>query len=226
MKHKTGTVTLLILTAMLNASCGLLDIDSNDSLPKAMQLDRHTAYLMVGDQLELHPAFTPDDESNIGVLWTSSDDNVLSVGENMFNALSPGTSMVRAFSTDGLMEDSCLVYVMRRWEMTDAEYPYEMLVYAKVTVHGQPFDPATMMLGAFVDDEMRGAGELMEWQGQTYVRFRIGSDMRYYDPEGISETVTFRVYNRHELLYEEFPQTLEYDGEAHGTLTNLYQLSL
>ena len=54
----------------------------------------------------------------------------------------------------------------------------------------------------------------------------MGSDISYVDPNGVNETVSFRVYLKQQLRFEEFPQTLDFDGEAHGTLTNLYKISL
>jgi hypothetical protein len=48
----------------------------------------------------------------------------------------------------------------------------------------------------------------------------------FYNPDGIEETVTFRVYHRQELRYEAFPQTILYDGEAHGSLSNLFALTI
>jgi hypothetical protein len=209
------------------ASCGLMEMDEQtDVVATQMTLQRDTLYIMVGDRLELHPVFTPDSVTVSDVLWTSSADSVLTVSNNVFTGMSEGWSTVRAVSVQRHLEDSCHVYVMKRWENTAREYPYEMMVYATVTVHGQPFNPETMMLGAFVDDEMRGAGELMEWKGRQYVRFRVGSELPFYNPDGIEETVTFRVYHRQELRYETFTQTILYDGEAHGSLSNLFPLTL
>lgn len=216
---------LLALLPFLTASCGLMEMDEQaDIVATQMSLQRDTLYTMVGDRIELTPVFTPDSVTVGDVLWTSSADSVLSVSNNVFTALSEGWALVRAVSVMRHLEDSCRVCVMRRWNSTAREYPYEMMVYATVTVHGQPFNPETMMLGAFVDDEMRGAGELMEWKGQQYVRFRVGSDISYYDPDGLDETVTFRVYYRQELRYETFPQTIGFDGEAHGTLSSLFEI--
>ena len=208
-------------------SCDLMEMDEQvDIIPTEMSLGGDTLYIMVGDQFQLHPVFSPDSVTVDDVLWTSSAEQVLSVSDNVFIGLSEGWSLVRAVSVSRQLEDSCYVNVMRRWDTTVREYPYEMMVYANVTVHGQPYNPETMILGAFVDDEMRGVGEFMEWKGQQYVRFRVGSDLPYYDPEGIEETVSFRVYYRRELRFEEFPQTIEYDGEAHGTLSDLFTLTL
>jgi hypothetical protein len=218
---------LLALLPLLSASCDLMEMDDQvDIIPTEMSLGRDTLYIMVGDQIELQPTFSPDSVTVNDVLWTSSADSVLSINNNVFTGISEGWTTVQAISVSHNLIDSCHVNVMKRWESAAREYPYEMMVYAAVTVHGQPFNPETMMLGAFVDDEMRGASELMEWKGRQYVRFRVGSELPFYNPDGIEETVTFRVYHRQELRYEAFPQTILYDGEAHGSLSNLFALTL
>lgn len=218
---------LLALLPLLSASCDLMEMDEQeDIIPAEMNLGRDTIYIMVGDQFELHPTFTPDSVTVSDVLWTTSVDSVLNISNNVFTGVSEGWTTVQAISVSHHLIDSCHVNVMKRWESTAREYPYEMLVYADVTVHNIPFNPETMILGAFVDDEMRGAGELMEWKGRRYVRFRIGSELPFYDPDGIEETVNFCVYYRQELRFETFPQTILYDGEAHGSLSNLFTLAL
>ena len=227
MMKKTRRIALALVSALTLTSCGLVDMEDQEELPLTeMHLQRDTLYLMVGDQFTLQPVLTPDSVTIDDVFWSSSADSVLSISNNVFTGVSEGWSLVRALSVSRQLEDSCHVCVMRRWENTEREYPYEMMVYANVSVHGQPFNPETMVLGAFVDDEMRGAGQLMEWKGKQYVRFRIGSDIKFVDPEGIEETVTFRVYYKQQLRYEEFPQELNFDGEAHGTLSSLFSLSL
>lgn len=227
MMKKTRRIALALVSALTLTSCGLVDMEDQEELPLTeMHLQRDTLYLMVGDQFTLQPVLTPDSVTIDDVFWSSSADSVLSISNNVFTGVSEGWSLVRALSVSRQLEDSCHVCVMRRWENTEREYPYEMMVYANVSVHGQPFNPETMVLGAFVDDEMRGAGQLMEWKGKQYVRFRIGSDIKFIDSEGIEETVTFRVYYKQQLRYEEFPQELNFDGEAHGTLSSLFSLSL
>ena len=224
---KTRRIALALVSALTLTSCGLVDMEDQEELPLTeMHLQRDTLYLMVGDQFTLQPVLTPDSVTIDDVFWSSSADSVLSISNNVFTGVSEGWSLVRALSVSRQLEDSCHVCVMRRWENTEREYPYEMMVYANVSVHGQPFNPETMVLGAFVDDEMRGAGQLMEWKGKQYVRFRIGSDIKFVDSEGIEETVTFRVYYKQQLRYEEFPRELNFDGEAHGTLSSLFSLSL
>lgn len=223
---KTVRIAVLLVAALSVWSCGLMDVDQDELPVSEMSLGSDTLYIMVGDQLSLTPTFSPESDVISDVLWTSSADSVLSIRDNVFTGVSEGIAWVYAVSVSHQLEDSCCVSVMRRWESTDREYPYEMMVYADVKVHGQPFSPETMMLGAFVNDEMRGCGELMTWKGRQYVRFRVGSDVRFSDPDGDNEVVTFRVYDRAKLRYEEFPQTIEFDGEAHGTLSSLFSLSL
>ncbi len=207
-------------------SCGLMEMDTEELVAVGMKLDRDSLYIMVGDQLELTPIFSPDTVTQSGILWTTSDEDVLAVSGGVYTAVSPGWAQVRAVNTSYMLEDSCMVCVMPRWETTGREFPYEMLVYADVTVGGQPFNPETMMLAAFVDDDLRGTGQLLEWKGKSYVRFRVGSEMRGTDSGGNNEVVSFRVYYRREHRYDVFPQSLDYDGEAHGTLSNLYKLSI
>jgi hypothetical protein len=203
-----------------------MDIEQDEQPAFGMSLGRDTLYVMVGDRFSLSPVFSPSADVPADVYWTSSADSVVSVADNVFTGVGEGWALVRATSVSRLLEDSCHVNVMRRWESTFRDYPYEMMVYASVTVHGQPFDSEAMVLGAFVEDELRGVGEPMEWHGRQYVRFRVGSSISYVDPDGLDETVTFRVYHRRQLLYEEFPQTIDFDGEAHGTLSSLFSLSL
>lgn len=226
MKRVVRTAVMILAPMLLTVSCGLMDMEQEETVATEMSLDRDTVYIMVGDQFTLTPRFSPATDALAYVYWSSSADSVVSISDNVFTGLSEGWSMVRATSVSGLLQDSCWVGVMPRWEPTVRQYPYEMLVYAEVTVHGLPFNPETMILGAFVDDEMRGSGELMTWKGRQYVRIRVGSDISYVDPNGVNETVSFRVYLKQQLRFEEFPQTLDFDGEAHGTLTNLYKISL
>lgn len=217
----------LFLLTLFVASCELMEMDEQeDIVPTEMALERDTLYIMVGDHFSLQPVFSPDSVTVNDVLWTSSAAEVLAVGDNVFTGVSEGWAVVRAVSVSRHLEDSCYVNVMKRWESTVRDYPYEMMVYADVDVHGHSFNPETMIIGAFVDDEMRGVGEFMNWKGRQYMRIRVGSEMPFYDPEGIEETVTFRVYNRQELRFESFPQSIRYDGEAHGTLSNLFKLKI
>ena len=217
---------LLFFLPFLTASCELMEMENEEVLVQELHLDRDTLWIMVGDEFSLQPSFKPDSVSIPSVIWTTSASNVLSIEDGVFRGTGVGWAQVHARSITANIEDSCMVCVMRRWEDASKLFPYEMMVYASVTVNGKAFDPETMIIGAFVDGDMRGVGSLEKWKDSSYVRFRIGSELRYVDPNGFSETVSFRVYYKKELRYEEFPQTLDYDGETHGTLSNLFTLKI
>lgn len=217
---------LLSLLPWLTASCGLMEMENEEVLAKELHLDRDTVWIMVGDEFTLQPVVKPDNVSIDAVTWTSSAPGVLSIKDGVFRGAGEGWARLHAKNIAVDVEDSCMVCVMRRWEDASHLFPYEMMVYASVTVNGKAFDPETMIVGAFVDGDMRGIGTLEKWKDTSYVRFRIGSELRSADPDGFSETVNFRVYYRKELRYDEFPQTIDYDGETHGTLSNLFTLKI
>lgn len=224
-KVKSFSVMLLSLLAL--TSCGLMEMDEQVEFPVTeLTLDRDTVCVMVGDRFALTPVIKPDSVTVDDVFWLSSNERVVGVEDNVFTAKTAGWALVRAISVSQQLEDSCWVEVMPRWEDNRYEYPHEMMVYADVTVDGQPFDPETMMLGAFVEDQLRGIGVLKESNGIRYVSFRVGSDMMEYntDPDGYNETIRFRVYLKRQLRYKEFPQTIEFDGQTHGTLNRLFEL--
>lgn len=210
------------------ASCGIMDLQDAGQAPTAMHLDhRDTIYVMQGDQVKLQPLFTPDTVQMQQVLWMTTNEQVLSLYDGVFTAENEGTAMIRAVSVAWQFEDSCTVSVMPRWENTAERYPYEMVVYADVTVHGKPFDSSTMMAAAFVNGQMRGVGELMEQGGKRYVRFRVGSDLNYTGASNeVVEDVTFRLYHRKEMRCEDFPLTIRFDAETHGTLSALIDMKI
>ena len=217
----------LAATTLQLTSCGIMELEEQEQIVATeMMLGRDSVFIMVGDDFTLTPTFKPDSVTISDIFWNSSNSSVLSVSDGHLVGQSEGTVWVFATSVARSLKDSVVVVVMPRWEDAARLYPNEMIVYANVTIGGQPFDPDKQMLAAFVDDEMRGIGTLQKWKDKTYVRFRIGSDIAYYDPDGIAEEVTFRVYHRQQLRYQEFPQTIEYDGETHGTLSNLINISL
>lgn len=213
---------------LILSSCGLMELDESELAAMRMQLDRRdTLYVMVGDTFQLHPTFTPDSATMQQVLWLSSDNQVVYPTNNSFAAVGEGWAKIKALSVAWQLEDSCMVRVMPLWGQVMQQYPYEMIVYARIMVHGKPYDPETMRVAAFVGEEMRGEGELMTHFGVSYVRFRVGSDVNYTgNTDDYGETVTFRVYHQREFRCEEFPVTIDFDGESHGSLSSLFDLVL
>lgn len=71
----------------------------------------HTMY--VGETTTLTATVTPDDATNKGVMWVSSDDNVATVDENgLVTAISAGEAIIHAVAKDGSgVEATCTVTI-------------------------------------------------------------------------------------------------------------------
>ena len=137
--------------------------------------------------------------------------------------------------------DSCMVYVSAPWDIRLRVWPYETVFYTHVTVNGQPLTE-DMEVAAFVGNECRALGQAMTSQGISYIRFRVGSDILYdddwddgyseegeYDAENLDNDsyrprINFRCYDRrHRILYTTATYGT-FDGEAHGTLSELFEI--
>jgi hypothetical protein len=98
-----------------------------------------------------------------------------------------------------------------------------MMLYANVTLHGKPLTVANqedVIIAAYVGKDLRGIGQMRQSHGIDYFQMRIGA----YRPAG--DNIRLRCYYRGKALAEWFPQTLTFDGEAHGTLSALLPLTL
>ena len=226
-RRKHWFFTLLVAVgSQLLMSCGLIDLDVSEDAQEAYQLflEHDSVYVMEGDIFTLSPQFSPDSVSNREVFWRSSADSVVTIVDNTFIAQSEGEAYVSAVSVQDRHVDSCYVYVMPRWEVNVHDYPYEMVVYAKVSVHGA--EPSQdILIGAFRGIEFRGLGEWKDWNGQKYMQFRILSDIQELY-EGGEQKIRFICYDRKNLQLKEFPQRIVYDGETHGNLSNLFELNI
>jgi hypothetical protein len=213
--------SLLPVLLLLLCSCGeLSEYDMPDAIKATgMQLGNHSVDMMVGDRFEIPYVITPDSVSNQSVFWQSSDPDIAAFEDNTLVALSVGTTMVKAISVSELLEDSCQVNVIPRWQLSVDNYPYDMVIYADVQVHGQQPDE-TMTIGALCDDELRGIGEMRTSNGISYMVIRVWSPFEYGD------IIRIGCYKQGNAIIEYFPDEFIFDGEAHGTLSNLYPLHL
>lgn len=204
-----------MVTLVTVASCGLVDYEFDENLQDSysMHLNKDTVFIMQGDTFSLSPVYTPV-LTNGDVFWSVTD-SILTMSDNDIIASSVGTTYVKAFSSVQNLKDSCYVCVMPKWEYSPYDFQEEMIVNAQVMVNGRMFDPATMTVAAFVDDECRGVGVLKRYGDKEFVQFRIGG--RMYD-ENQFEVVRFRIYVKDELLCAYFPLKLVFDGETHGSL--------
>ena len=213
---------ILLMAAVLLSSCGeFFEFDPGDAVPAAeMTLARHEVSIMQGDRYAIPAIFEPDTLSNNAVYWESEDTEIAAFVNDTLEAREVGTTIVRAISVSSQIEDSCVVNVIPRWQGVDrSSYPYDMIIYADVTVHGQKPD-STMTFSAFCNREVRGMGEFRKHEGISYMVFRIWSPFEYGDQ------IRIGCYHQGQALIEYFPEVFTFDGEAHGTLSDLYPLEI
>ncbi len=223
-------ILLICLTALF-ASCGLIDMDTDENVQQAYELsmERDTVYAMVGNRFVVHPIFTPEVVSNVEIFWYTDNDSIIRIVNDTVVAVGEGEAYLHGISVQDAKEDSTLVIVMPGWQYDPYNWPYETVVYADVRVDGNPISDE-MLVGAFVGNECRGIGERKEWNGTRYIQFRIGSEsFSYPDPTSddvfINETIRFVLYDPETHMLRELDETMTFDGETHGTISNLYKMN-
>lgn len=211
---------LLTITLSLSSCANWLDNEEMPDLPDSVTLSRHQLTMLVGDTCRFDAVFSPEDYPEQGLLWVSTVAGILDVNGNTVVARSAGSTNVVITSAMGLKSDTCRVEVQPAWGEPPLEL-YDMVVYAAVD---PSIDPETSELAAFCGNELCGRGVRRTDHGVTYTVFRIYSAMM--DTEDYKVPITFRCHLRNEGRVVQFPDTIYFDGEAHGSLSNLYQLYL
>ena len=238
---------LLCCVAMVTqmTSCELLDFDVDGDFSKIaaeMALNFDTIYVMQGDTVALVPSFKPDTLNIRDIFVTSSDTGVVSV--NLLNgrieAVGTGWTTLYVESVSARLKDSCTVYVTDRWDAAPEDYPYETVFYANVTYGGKPLTE-DMRVAAYIGNECCGVGESLSFHGVslTLLRVRNGSltddnpnlpgdpddpDDPDDPPVVFKPQISFYLYNKKTFWLYRHPVTVDFDGETHGTLSNLYKI--
>ena len=215
-----------VAMSQLIVSCGIIDIDINEDDLKLydMCLNHDSVYVMLDDTFKLLPIFTPDTIKFKEVFFWSNNDSIAYINDETIVASAPGETYIIASSMFKGITDSCYVYVMPKWETSPGDTPYETVVYADVKINGETPDE-NILIGAFRGNEFRSLGVWREWKGVKYMEFRIQSD---YDGSDINsrERIRFLYYDREQFKLRQFKQRIEFDGETHGTLSNLFELTI
>ena len=213
-----------LLAAMpLLTSCGeLFDVDeTGETTATTMKVDRDTIDIMSGDSLRLIATFSPPTVANKAVMWQVDNPDIAKLRVDTLVALQPGTTIVTALSAEGMHRDTCVVNVMPQWKLNVHDFFFDTVVYADISVAGRGLGEG-IMVGAFVDDELRGIAEMHEAKGKRYAVIRV------YGPSTASDLdiITFKCYDRRDVRLRSFDVELPFDGEAHGSLSNLIKLHL
>lgn len=224
-----------IICAM--ASCVPLDeladlelvlTDKLESYPiTGFRLSHRQADMLVGDSLYFAITTTPD-SAEVTYKWVLSDPNtkvVRMIGRRLYaRQMGEVKVYVKAFPVgqsegdihpDSILQDSCLVSVIERTEVSLNEFPYEMVVIANLEIADTIVTDSIQAsrLVAVVGKEVRGRAVLREAYGIPYLEMRIGSKSAY------GEKITFEYFDHTCFIRHEFPE-ITFDGESHGTLSN------
>lgn len=184
-----------------------------------MKLARESIDLMVGDSYEIPVIFEPEELSNDAISWMMDNSDIATVYNGTVKAVAEGTTTVYAISVSNRLMATCEVNVWPRWFNNPHNYPYDMVVYANFTLHGQPL-PDDAYLGAFCNDELCGVAQTQQWHGHRYTYIRIWCDR----PQG--DIITFKHYNSETATMQEHTFWMAFDGNAHGMPSQPYNIEL
>ena len=227
MKRKLSFVIchLSFSVALLLGACGdYFQFESGDlQTASLMGMSRQVVTLVVGDHYCVPVWFVPDTLTNRTVYWESMDDSIATFVDDTLVARSAGLTRAIAFTAVDRLRDTCWVQVLPEMYVSPGNYPYEMMIYASVDIHGTRLTPdndSAYVIGAFVGDELRGIGRMRQERGIDYMAMRV------YSPFPQGEEVSLRCYYRGQARAELFPDVFYFDGNHYGTLSDLYPLVL
>ena len=210
----------VMLLALLMSSCGLLDMefDENVQIAYDMQLDHDTVYVAVGDSFVLQPVFTPDSVINREVFFSSAHEEIAYIHNDTIIAVSEGETVISAISVMNEKMAFCQVFVLPPWEVNIYNYSDDMVAYLSATIDGVPIDFEKQMIVAFVGPQLRGIGQPIKLKDTTIVQIRIYGYSYWGNEEPIRpELVRFAYYDKEKLMLKNLPLYITFDGETHGS---------
>lgn len=224
-------LTALMLALLSLSSCGdFYTFEETEAHPVSITVAQDTAYLMVGDTLPLRVSYAYGNATDNPVFWMPLTGDTIMCGvitNDSLTAISVGEmDAVAVCGSVSGHTDTCHVIVLEPWAADSIAGAYhDMIYYAHVTVGGREFDPASMIVAAFNGDEIIGVGEIKEWRGIRYVQLRMFLNTEAVD-ESARVSVTVRCYDKSTCNVYQSHDDLYFDGETHGTLSNLLELRL
>jgi hypothetical protein len=224
MKNIIAFFHLLIFTSLVVACGDFYEFPTVEPVPASqVKLPRKLVNLAVGDRYRIPVQFTPENVTGNAVWWQLADSTIAQLENDTVVGIAQGQTVAYATSVTDRVQDSCLVNVLPTMYVSPSSYVYDMVIYAQVTIHGKPLTADThapYIVCAYSEDELRGIGVMRQWNGMEYMELRVWSPFEYGD------LIDFRCYYRGKALVELFPIMLTFDGETHGTLSNLYKMEI
>jgi hypothetical protein len=215
------SLSLVALLSLLT-SCGeLFDADEEKAgaVAATVTLDRTEIDLMVGDEFRIGVTLKPDTLKNNAVFWESADTKVITFKTDTLQAVGAGETTVTVSWPDQKVSAKATVNVLPVWQMTTTEYPYDMLIFASVTVNGRAADKDCIVAAFDSDENIRGVGQLRKDKDIDYMLLRI------YSPDGESDNLLLRCYDRKRALVSETEVPITFSANSLGTLSELYKMA-
>lgn len=103
-------ITVKSIDGKLSTSC-IVKVSNNIINVKSMILNKDDFTLNIGEEYQLYPLITPDDASDKGLTWSSSNNNVVTINNGNIKAISSGTTIISAVTNDGNIKDSLVLTV-------------------------------------------------------------------------------------------------------------------
>ena len=109
---KAGTVTVTATSedGGKTASCNIT-ISEKVYPVTGISLDKKTAEMVEGDELQLTATITPENASNKNIIWSSSHNTIASVSDGKVTAKRAGTATITAKTEDGDKTATCKITV-------------------------------------------------------------------------------------------------------------------
>lgn len=203
-----ASTLVLALSALLllPVSCELLDYDLQGLPAQAaasMHLEPDTIYVMVGDRFVLTPRFDPDTVNITDLYVEASADSLVKITPDSIEAVAAGWTKLYVQSVSSRIADTCTVCIMNPWKVERDVYPYETIIYARLTLRGEPL-PDSLLVAAFNNETVCGMAQVHHVREQTLWVFRAGSVDLYTGDDIIFDD---------EPEEEEQPDTLDIEDE-------------
>ncbi len=217
-----------ILTSLLLAltSCGELyeadEEEDGNKVEAKLTLGRTSVDLMVGDKFKIPVTMEPDSLKDYAVSWVSDNTGVVSISTDTLVAESSGDAKVTVTWVGQKLTASANVHVLPVWKWEDMKYkyPYDMAIFAKVTVNNRPADADCVVAAFDADGDLRGVGQLMKEKNIDYMLLRI------YSPSTDIEDIYLSCYDRKAALLIELKDPISFVASGtEGSLSDLYDIT-
>jgi uncharacterized protein YjdB len=182
----------------IEEAIGRYDILVSIAVPVSVtgiSLDQENIYLQAGTNGTLKAIITPENATNKGVIWTSSDTGVATVNnDGIITAVSGGTAIISARTVDGDYEAHCTVTVTVEAEIADITATNGVLTVtldAKPTTAPQAGDfTATLSVGGLEAVPIALSG--FNYDGNVTVTFTFELVEKATDEENAEITLIYK----------------------------------